>query len=77
MIAVKKLEETPRPTEAEIAKQIEKAAYYCYLDRTQYAQEGSELCDWVEAENKVRDKLTKGQEKLFDENLLSCPETSK
>lgn len=65
MIALKTAVETPHSSEMEILKQIEEAAYYCYLDRTQYAQEGSQLCDWIEAENKVRDKLTPGQNKLF------------
>ena len=73
MIAVKHVEETSQTDGTAIMKQIQEAAYFCFLDRTHYAQAGNQLCDWVEAENKVREKLTQGQEKLMDRNLAACP----
>jgi|GEM_PF-3686597 hypothetical protein len=73
MIVVKHVEEKSQTDGTEILKQIQEAAYFCFLDRIHYAQAGNQLCDWVEAENKVREKLTLGQEKLIDLNLAACP----
>jgi len=44
---------------AETNRQIEEAAYYCYLKRQRYAQDGDNLTDWHEAECEVRKKHVK------------------
>ena len=44
-------------TETEITQKIEQAAYYCYLNRERYAQEGDKSCDWAEAEKEVWENL--------------------
>jgi hypothetical protein len=53
--------------EMELGKQIEEAAYFCYLYRVRYAQAGDTLGDWIESENKVRERLTPNQEKQIEQ----------
>jgi hypothetical protein len=59
MIALKNDALGAPPTGAEANKQIEEAAYYCYLKRQRYAQEGDNLTDWREAECEVRKSKAK------------------
>jgi hypothetical protein len=47
----------PLPTAQEMAKKIEEAAYYSWLNRGRYAQPGNELDDWFVAERELRDSL--------------------
>ncbi len=56
MIALKNDVLGASPIGAEANKQIEEAAYYCYLNRQRYGQEGDTLSDWHEAESEVRKK---------------------
>jgi hypothetical protein len=55
MSTPKMLKPAPPPTAAEIAKKIEEAAYYSWLNRGRYAQPGNELDDWFVAERELRD----------------------
>lgn len=59
MIALKNDALGASPIGVEANKQIEEAAYYCYLNRQRYAQEGDNLRDWYEAESELRKKQAK------------------
>ena len=65
MIALKNEATGSESIRAETNRQIEEAAYFCYLKRQRYAQEGDNLTDWNEAENEVRKKQTKSFNPIF------------
>jgi hypothetical protein len=44
-------------THTELRRQIAEAAYFNWLNRQHYAQKGSELTDWIEAEKEIQDSL--------------------
>ena len=56
VIGMKRPKKEPDTNEAEKMKQIEEAAYYCYLNRERYHQPGNPHCDWMEGEKEVRGK---------------------
>jgi len=54
---LKIVKNTPSPSRAETAQQIEETAYYKWLDRGRLSQVSNEVDDWIEAEKEVSARL--------------------
>jgi len=57
MSSKKIVKSDPSLAASETTKKIEEAAYYCWLNRGRYAQEGNELHDWAQGEKEIQESF--------------------